>query len=236
MNTGKKIEEPPSPSDLDGWKAVANADGLSSLRPEDIVTAIQRIGPTGDQRLLSALISHISDRIVRFVRPRVKRTYRNEGDDIITRVEHQLYVAILTPNSADGKELCRRFYACVKTRLIDAIRVELRYERLAKPIIAITTSGDDAGEEKEIIEQVDDTPAGQVERTAHVEGILNKISDPRKREAFRLHMEGCPLEPGKGSTSIAQELGISAKTAGTWIAEIQEFLKTKIGEPNVQAE
>ena len=236
MKTGKKTEEPPSLSDLDGWKAVANADGLNCLRPEDIVAAIQRIGPTGDPKLLSALISHISDRIVRYVRPRVKRTYRNEGEDIVTRVHHQLIVAVLTPKSADGKALCRKFHVCMKTRLIDAVRTELRYERLAKPIIATTTSGEDAGEEKEIVEQADDTPAGQVEQTAHVEGILNKISDPRKRDAFRLHMEGCPLEPGKGSTSIAQELGISAKTAGTWIAEVQEFLKNTIGEPNDQAE
>jgi hypothetical protein len=180
------------------------------------------------------LITHISDRLLRIIRPRVSRKYHNEGDDIVTRVHHQLIIAILTPNSPDGKALCRTFSACVKSRLIDAVRAELRYARGNQPFKTIASADDDTGDANEIVEPADNKPADYVEQTAHVEGLLNKISDPKKREAFRLHMDGCPLEPGKGSTSIAQQLGISAKTAGKWIAEIQDFLKTEIGEPHEQ--
>jgi hypothetical protein len=42
-------------------------------------------------------------------------------------------------------------------------------------------------------------------------------------------MDGCPLAPGIGTTSIAEELGISAKTAGEWIAETKALLKIEIG-------
>ncbi len=58
MNAGAKTsEEPPSPSDLEGWRGAAASGLLRRLRPEDIVAAIQYIGPNGDQRLLAALIS-----------------------------------------------------------------------------------------------------------------------------------------------------------------------------------
>ena len=49
MKTGAKTpEEPPSPSDLEGWRRVTAANGLRRLRPEDIVAAIQHIGPNGE--------------------------------------------------------------------------------------------------------------------------------------------------------------------------------------------
>jgi hypothetical protein len=38
-----------------------------------------------------------------------------------------------------------------------------------------------------------------------------------------------PLAPGIGTTSIAEQLGISAKTAGEWIAETKALLKIEIG-------
>lgn len=234
MKTAKKMEEPPSPSDFDGWKAIVAQDRLNCLRPEDILAAIQRIGPNGDQRLLSALITHISERLTRIIRPRVKRTYHNEGKDIVERTHDQLIEAILRPNSADGKQLRKKFMVCVKKRLIDAIRAELRYARGNQPPKVVTSPGDEAGDAKKIPEPVDNKPADYVEQMAYVEGLLNKISDPKKREAFRLHMDGCPIESEKGSTSIAQQLGISPKTAGKWIAEIQDLLKNEVGEPHDQ--
>lgn len=232
MKMSAKKTEPPSHSDLQGWKDVAAADGLRRLRPEDVVGALQRIGPNGDQRLLSALVGHISNELLRIIKRLVGKNNRNEGEDIIWRAHHQLIVGALTPGSATGQGLCKNFRKWIEYRVADAIRAEHRYNRRNRPYATQATVGDDGNDTTETIEPADDKPGDYVEQTAHVERLLSKISDPRKREAFRLHMDGCPLAPGKGSTSIAQELGISAKTAGEWIAEVKTLLKTEIGVPH----
>jgi hypothetical protein len=55
MKAGAKTsEEPPSPSDLEGWRGVVASGRLRLLRPEHIVAAIQHIGANGDQRVLAA--------------------------------------------------------------------------------------------------------------------------------------------------------------------------------------
>src|SRR5438445_192345 len=110
MKTGvKQIEEPPSPSDVEGWKDVVAQDRLRRLRPEAIVAAIQAIGPNGDQQLLSALVSRISDELIRRIKRLVGKNQRNEGDDILWRAQHQLIVAVLKPNSKDGQGLGQNF-------------------------------------------------------------------------------------------------------------------------------
>src|ERR1051325_5629795 len=104
MKTGAKTsEEPPSPSDLEGWRSVAAGNRLHLLRPEDIVAAIQHIGPNADQRLLAALITHVSDVLLRLIKRLVGKNHRNEGEDIIWRAHHQLIVAVLKPDSKDGQ-------------------------------------------------------------------------------------------------------------------------------------
>jgi hypothetical protein len=216
MKTGvKQIEEPPSPSDVQGWKDVVAANRLRRLRPEAIVAVLQRLGPNGDQRLLSALITHISDDLLRLIKRLVGKNQRNEGQDIIWRAHHQLIVAVLRPNSKDGQGLCKNFRKWVEYRVADARRAERLYAHRNQPYAT-----------------ADNKPADYAEQAAHVERLLSKITDSRKRDAFRLHMDGCPLAPGKGTTSIAEQLGISAKTAGEWIDEVQTLLKTEIGASN----
>src|SRR5680860_74829 len=233
MKTGAKTtDEPPSPSDVQGWKDIAAADGLRRVRPEAIVAALQRIGPNGDQRLLSALISHLSNELLRIIRWRVGKNNRNEGEDIIWRAHHQLIVGILTPDSKDGQGLSKVFRTWVEYRVADAIRAERKYSTRNQPYATRVATGDKGEEVTETIEPADDKPDNNPEQVAHVERLLSKISDPRKRQAFRLHMDGCPLAPGKGSTSIAKELGVSAKTAGEWIDEVQTVRKAEIGVSN----
>jgi hypothetical protein len=121
MKSGvKQIEEPPSPSDVQGWKDVVAANRLRRLRPEAIVAVLQRLGPNGDQRLLSALITHISDELLRLIKRLVGKNQRNEGQDIIWRAHHQLIVAVLCPNSKDGQGLCKNFRKWVEYRVADA--------------------------------------------------------------------------------------------------------------------
>jgi RNA polymerase sigma factor (sigma-70 family) len=234
MNIGAKTsEEPPLPSDLEGWRSVAASNRLPLLRPEDIVAAIQHIGPNGDQRLLAALITHVSDellhRIKRLLLHRIKRlvgkNHRNEGEDIIWRAHHQLIVAVLKPNSKDGQALCKTFKTCVEFRVADAIRAERKYAHRNQPFKTQPGFTDDG---EAVVETIEPTEEGS-EQTAEIQQLLNRIPDPRKREAFRLHIDGCPLGPGIGTTSIAEQLGISAKTAGEWIAETKALLKIEIG-------
>lgn len=233
MKTGvKQIEEPPSPSDVQGWKDVVAQDRLHRLRPEAIVSAIQAIGPNGDQRLLSALVSRISDVLVRRIKRLIGKNQRNEGDDILWRAHHQLIVAVLKPNSKDGQGLSQNFQRWVEFRVADAIRAERLYAYRNQSYKTKPATGDEGEETIELIEPADNKPADYVEQAAHVERLLSKIADPRKREAFRLHMDGCPLGPGKGTMSIAEQLKISPKTAGEWVAEIQTLLKTEIGASN----
>lgn len=229
MKTGAKtLEEPPSPSDLEGWKRAANDGRLKCFRPEDIVAMIQHIGPNGDQRLLTPLITYISDEILRRIRRMVGKSHRNEGEDIVLRAHHQLIVAILKPGSKDGQALCKTFRTCVEFRTADAIRAERKYAHRNQPFKTqpgVTDHGED------MIETIEPPEEGS-EQAAEVQRLLNRIPDPRKREAFRLHMDGCPLSAGIGTTSIAEQLGISAKTAGEWIAETKALLKIEIGAAN----
>ncbi len=62
-----------------------------------------------------------------------------------------------------------------------------------------------------------------------VDQILSRVTDERKRLAFRLYLDDYPLE-SKRSTSIAAVLGVSARTAGQWIEEVRALLRTTVGE------
>lgn len=207
MKTGnKRADDPPKEFDLDAWRTIAADDGLRRVRPEDIVAAIQRIGPKGDPKLLNVLMGHISDEITRRLRGRIGTSHRNEGNDIIERAHEKLIVAVLKPDSADGKGLRQKFGLWVRYRADDAI-VEAMRERERHTSYEINEAGD-------TVEPKDYSAApDHVEQVAYVEHLLSKIPDPRKCLAFRLHMNGCPVGGSKGTDSIARTLGVSAKTA-----------------------
>jgi hypothetical protein len=217
MKPESKKEEPPSRSDLDAWRQIVADDGLSQFPPESIVAVIQQIGPQGDQRLLNQLMGYISDEILRLLRRRVSTTHRNQGNDLIEHAHEKLITAILKPTSAVGKGLLVAFKARVNFRADDAIVAESRHrERYTH--YKTTPDG-------EMVEPPDSQAPDHVEQLAYVEHLLSKIPDPRKCLAFRLHMEKCPLSSEKGSVSIATILGVTDKTAGEWIAEVQNLLK-----------
>jgi hypothetical protein len=84
--------------------------------------------------------------------------------------------------------------------------------------------GDDAVSASRPAEPAHFTGARQLEEQVDVQRVLANITDDRKRQAFRLYMDGYPF----GSTrtpSIATAVGISVKTAEAWIAELIEFLQ-----------
>lgn len=68
----------------------------------------------------------------------------------------------------------------------------------------------------------------QNQEQIYVDRLLEQhITDPYKRFAYRLHMDGVPAK-SKRTMSIASSLGIDESTARLWIEEVSEILKTKV--------
>jgi DNA-directed RNA polymerase specialized sigma24 family protein len=63
-----------------------------------------------------------------------------------------------------------------------------------------------------------------VDEQINVKGILDCVSDPRKRMAFHLFMDGVPYKSKKKVETIAQALGISERTAREWVKEVRQLL------------
>ena len=71
------------------------------------------------------------------------------------------------------------------------------------------------------------TPLDEVAQSVHVDHILEKIPDPLRRLAFRLHINGYPIE---GRNSISKAVGKTPRTVSTWIRETEALLSAEIGE------
>jgi hypothetical protein len=203
------------------WRRAAASEGLGRYPIERVVEATQTLGVGAHRQVVNSLIAHISGEMLRWLRGFVGRNRRNQGVDIIEDVHSKMIEAVLRPESADGIGLRTAFYKRLQFRATDAIQDEM----LADGRYA---SSDDAAV------TVPETGAGDaalaMQEQTDVSRLLECITDPRKRRAFELHMEGCPLSPGKAANSIAGELGVSAKTAGEWIDEVIALLKEKIGD------
>jgi hypothetical protein len=130
MDTPKGAEPPPKSTDLDGWRR-AIADGrLPTFRLEELIAAIQDLGPSTDRNVRNALAKHLSDAIVRMLRRAVGLNRPNQGKDIIYRVHADLFEALLDPNSKDGKGLREAFYPRAMFRVKDAIALENKHSRI----------------------------------------------------------------------------------------------------------
>lgn len=209
-------------AEIDSWRRIIAEDGLSGLRMEGIVAALQDFGPNADPRVVNALMKHIADVLTRFLRRRVGRNHPNDGEDIIDRAHAEIIEAVLRPGSADGKGLRVAFFARAEFRLADAIRQELKHGR--REASADATELDDDGGEGPIAYDSD------LDSNVLVEELLSHLPDPRMALAIRLDMDGCPIESKKGTYSIEAALGVSAKTAGELLAEAKEILRLRIGE------
>ena len=120
-----KESQSPLPSDLAGWRRVVAEDRLASCRMEDVVAAVQGMGPDGEEKILQALMLRISNEIIRILRWRIGKNHANEGIDMIERAHGQLIEAVLRPDSADGKGLRVAFRRRIEFRAADAIQAEL---------------------------------------------------------------------------------------------------------------
>jgi hypothetical protein len=114
-------DKPPPYTDLEGWRQ-AIADGrLRKLRPESIAAAFQELGEQ-DLRVREQLAQHLSGTIIGILRNQIDSSNKpNRGEDIIYAVHEVIFVALLQPSSADGRQLRNGFGGIVKFRLKTAL-------------------------------------------------------------------------------------------------------------------
>jgi DNA-directed RNA polymerase specialized sigma24 family protein len=215
-------EDAPPSTDLAAWRRAVCDGRFRVFRMESVVAAVQDLGPTTDKAVMNPLVLHVSDTITRMLRGMIGRNHRNEGEDMIARAHAKLVTAMFNPESADGKGLRVAFGFRVGKRAADAIRAEAKIEKRELE----TETKDDARAEPATVE-VD--PWQEVNEQMDVERVLAHVADDQKRLAFRLHMEGAPLESTKKG-SVVKALGVSRKTAEKWIEEVRALLATKLGE------
>jgi hypothetical protein len=211
----------PPPDDVGGWAAAIAAPAkLARLKREDVIKAARHPVVRANRHVFSGIMEFLNRAILKEAGNRVRASWKDEGKQIAERVQHHLITSILDLASADGKQMERRYWAVLKTRTIDAVRDEWKREATAPD----TVSTEDTSEEG-------DTDTMQLaEYRAEMDRILSSVPDERKKLAFRLHLQGVPLKPGKGTTSIGGALRVSDKTAGQWVAEMVALVKSKVGE------
>jgi hypothetical protein len=107
-NTG---DEPPAPTDLDGWRSAIADERLAGFRIEAVIAAIQDLGPRCDPLVLNPFILHVSDVITKILRRSVGHNFRNQGEDIINEVHGKLVSAMHDPTSKDGEGA--HFFLCL---------------------------------------------------------------------------------------------------------------------------
>jgi hypothetical protein len=220
--------DPPDSTDLEGWRRAVNEGRHTGYRLEAIVAAIQDLGPCTDKDVLNPLAKHLSDAILRILRKQVSINHPNQGLDIIEVTHAQIIDAVLQPTSADGSGLRIAFGPRVTFRLKDALAAEASAAQNRETYRADVKAGHatrrgSEGAQQEVPRSGDSSRA--LDETLDVESILDHVTDPRKRLAFRLFMDDVPFT-SKKSASIAAALGVSDKTAREWVKEVQTLLSS----------
>ncbi|QOJ14010.1 MAG: sigma-70 family RNA polymerase sigma factor [Planctomycetia bacterium] len=224
METDLEVTPAPASTDVAAWRQAVEDGRYRQFRCEDIIAAIQDLGPATDKAVLNPLAKHVSDCMLHLLRGKVGRNHPNRGDNIIEEAHSRLWVALLDPSSADSRGLREAFAPRVIFRMKDVLREEARRRVQALP------DGDvEAADESEGNSTATFADSELALQQVEVNEILEMIPDWRKRLAFSLHMDGVPCKSIRGA-SIAKALDISEKTARQWIKEIQQLLKTKLGD------
>lgn len=228
MRAEQNDDPPPKSTNLEGWRHAIQEGRHTGFRLEEIVAAIQDLGPRADKAVLNPLAKHLSDALLGVLRARVGTNHPNRGIDIIERVHGQLFEAILQPTSADGRALRTAFVPRVTFRIKDALVAEARAARQVP--LRETDVGGDANTRRGADASGDHVPtprdrSGALGESMDVEAILEQVPDERKRLAFRLFMDGVPFKSTK-SRSIAEALGVSERTARDWVKEVQDLLSS----------
>jgi hypothetical protein len=129
MGLGLKVDRAPISSDLASWRQAIADDCLKVFRLEAIAAAFQDLGQR-DHEVRHSLAKHLSESILRILRNHVGFNHPNRGEDIILRVHGEIFLALLRPTSADGRNLRIAFVPRLLFRIKDAIASEERERRI----------------------------------------------------------------------------------------------------------
>jgi hypothetical protein len=140
-------ERSPASTDIEGWRRAVAEGALAGFRLEALVAALQDLGPQADANVKRALVKQLNDAMLRMLRSFVGFNHPNQGEEIIYRVHHQLFDALLRPTSADGRALRAGFANIVSYRVKDAIAMEYRHSRIPMRPDAKGTDGDELDDE-----------------------------------------------------------------------------------------
>lgn len=205
----------------DDWRRILGSGLLSSVRPEDIFVACRTLDRHTDERLVGELMAALAEIAARFLRQRVSTSHPNGGADIIHATLGKLQDAILMPEHPDAAGYSIGFFAKLDLRLMDQLRRSVKRSAQERPVEV-----DDEGDELELPDLAAATP----EQAIALDELLYNM-EPRKRKALALTMAGYPAYTDRpGGTCIASMLGVSRKTAETWVREMRKLVLERIKE------
>lgn len=192
---------------------------LGTKPPEELFRACRALDPATDQRLLGELMAALAETAARFLRRRVSVSHPNGGTDIIHATIGKMQDAILQPGHADAEGYSVMFFGKLDLRLMDQLRRSQKRSSRERPVEL-----DDEGQELDFPDLSVATP----EQAIAIDEMLRDI-EPRKRQALALTAAGYPAYTDKpGCESVASVLGVSRKTAETWVRETKKFVIERI--------
>jgi DNA-directed RNA polymerase specialized sigma24 family protein len=192
----------PESTDVEGW--------------EQIVAAIQDIGPCEKSGVVDALSQSLSERLYRILRRRVSVNHSNRGRDIVQETHDRIIESVFNPTTADGRALRVAFVPRVLYRMKNVIASEMR--RSSRQAFSVHSarlcSPRPASELESCVE---------VEQRIDVESVLKEVIDDRQRSVFRMFMDGLPFNSAT-SHSITKSAGICENTARNWVENVRAQL------------
>ena len=201
------------------WKRILRDGRLASVRPEDIFVACRVIDRRAEERLVGELMAGLAEVGARFLRRRVSASHPNGGADIVHATLAKLQDAILVPDHPDAIGYSTGFFAKLELRLMDQLRRSSKRSARERPVEV-----DEEGQELEFPDLATATP----EQAIAIDELLHDV-DPRKRQALALTRAGYPAYTDRsGGASVASMLGVSRKTAETWVREMRQLVLERI--------
>lgn len=207
--------EEPGRRTPDGWQQILAGRLFSSIPPEEIFVACRKLDRQTEGRLVGELMAALAEIAARFLRRRVSSAHPNGGADIIHATLAKLQDAILLPAHPDAAGYSIGFFAKLDLRLMDQIRRSTKRSARERPVEV-----DDDGQELELPDLAAATP----EQAIALDELLHDV-EPRKRQALALTAAGYPAYTDRsGAASVASVLGVSRKTAETWVREMRKLV------------
>lgn len=128
--TEESMDAPPASSDLEGWRRAIARGQLGSFRPEDLLCAVQDLGPDADPKVLNPIAKQLSGSITKMARKYVGTNKPNQGHDIMLLVHGGIWTSLLDKESDDGKTMRSGLGGIVKYRCLDAIALDNKHSRI----------------------------------------------------------------------------------------------------------